>query len=56
LQISNFFAREDRETHDIVVHCSPFNGTPAVDANGNRLPVNWTADAWLYRIRVAGSP
>jgi len=55
LQISNFFAREDRETHEIVVHCSPLNRTPAFDEKGQQLRVNWTADAWLYRIRVAQS-
>ncbi len=52
LQVSNFFAREDRETHDILVHCSPLNRTLAQGPDGKPLPVNWTADAWLYRIRV----
>ena len=54
LQISNFFAREDRETHDVLVHCSPLNRTLAYDPDGQPLRVNWTADAWLYRIRVTG--
>ncbi len=51
LQISNVFAREDRETHDIVVHCSPLNRVSASDAD-NSSRVNWTAHAWLYRIAV----
>ena len=53
LQLSNFFAREDRATHDVLVHCSPLNRTLAYDADGQRLRVNWTANAWLYRIRIA---
>ncbi|MGI9428867.1 MAG: sialidase family protein [Bythopirellula sp.] len=52
LQVSNFFAREDRVTHDIVVHCSPFEYSTRPDAEG-RFVTNWTADAWLYRLSVA---
>jgi hypothetical protein len=52
LQISNFFAREDRQTHDIVVHGSPLDRRHAPDKAG-RHQVNWTAHAWLYRIGVA---
>jgi len=50
-QISNFSAHEDRETGDILIHCSPINRTLAQDANGKPLRINWTSNAWLYQIR-----
>lgn len=52
LQISNFFAREDRKTHEILVHCSPLNRIDSYGEDGEPLRTNWTADAWLYRVRV----
>ncbi|MGQ9652035.1 MAG: hypothetical protein ACUVXJ_18185 [Phycisphaerae bacterium] len=54
--LSNFYAREDRISHEIVVYLSPIGkgltqssrpaGRPA------RTPFEWTADAWIYRIAV----
>ena len=52
LQVSNFFAREDRATGEILVHCSPLNRKDGYDQNGQPIRTNWTADAWLYRVRV----
>src|SRR5690606_33995313 len=43
LQLSNFYAREDRETGDLIVHCSRL-------AHGS--PQGWQADAMLYRVGV----
>lgn len=46
LMLSNFCAREDRETGEIVVHLTRlFARSVAPD-------LDWTADAWLYRIPV----
>lgn len=45
LQLSNFYAREDRETGDIVVHCARLF---AGQREGE--PLDWTADALLYRV------
>lgn len=49
LALSNFLAREDRETGEIVIHCSPVGrlsnpGTPPG-------AFDWTADALVYRVR-----
>ncbi len=48
LFLSNFYAREDRETGDIVLHLS------RLFANDfrNNDKIDWTADALLYRTRV----
>jgi hypothetical protein len=46
LALSNFFAREDRETHEIVVHMSR-QGTKSTARKAD-----FTADAFLYRIAV----
>jgi hypothetical protein len=43
LTLSNFYAREDRETGEIVLHLSRFFAQSAAD---------WTADALLYRITL----
>jgi len=43
LQLSNFYAREDRETGDLIVHCSRL-------AHGS--PQGWQADAMIYRIGI----
>ncbi len=42
LTLSNFYAREDRETHQIVVHMTRLFA----------FPNNWQGDAFLYRIPV----
>lgn len=59
LQLSNFYAREDRLTHEIIVHCSPFgrggralNSPPTTQPTRKQL--DWTGDAYVYRIRVGG--
>ena len=54
LLVSNFFAREDRRSSEILVHCSPIHRVDAPrsqdrPAGGKR---DWTADAWLYRLEV----
>ena len=46
LTLSNFFAREDRSTHDILLHMSRFY---AASKDGG--PLDWTADALWYRIK-----
>ncbi len=51
---SNFFAREDRDTHDIVVHCSPLGTAKEIAADAPKL--DWTADALLYRVKVTPPP
>jgi len=57
LQLSNFHAREDRVTHEIVVHCSPFGRggrvlTTQSATKPARRQLDWTSDAYVYRIRV----
>jgi hypothetical protein len=58
LMLSNFFAREDRATGDVLVHCSPVNrtrigaGAGSGDDREGASEMDWTADAWLYRIGV----
>jgi hypothetical protein len=47
LTLSNFFAREDRETNEIVLHMS----RAFADSVGEDY--NWTANADLYRITVS---
>jgi hypothetical protein len=46
LALSNFYAREDRETHEIVVHLSR-QGAKSLPGKAD-----FTADAFLYRITV----
>jgi hypothetical protein len=46
LSLSNFYAREDRETHEIVVHMS------RQGARSTTKKADFTADAFLYRISV----
>lgn len=43
LTLSNFYAREDRETGDILLHMTRFFAS---------VPRDWTADANLYRIAL----
>ena len=43
LQLSNFYAREDRENGDLIVHCSRL---------AHASPQGWQADAMMYRIGV----
>ncbi len=47
LALSNFSAREDRETGEIVVNLSRLFERSPPDPNRD-----WTADAWLYRVPV----
>ena len=44
LQLSNFHAREDRQTAEIVVHLSPFR---------REDPEAYEGDAYLYRLKVS---
>jgi hypothetical protein len=46
LTLSNFFAREDRETNEIVLHMTRSFADSEGEAN------NWTANADLYRITI----
>lgn len=60
LMISNFHARQDRQTDEIVVHCSPLGRGPRTPATApasrpGRQQINWTAHAYLYRVRVPGA-
>lgn len=48
LQLSNFYAREDRDTGDIILHCTRLFAHQKVDA-----PLNWEADAMIYRIALS---
>lgn len=48
--ISNFLAREDRETGDLVVHTPRFF-LHHISASPSGEP-DMTADSWLYRVRV----
>jgi len=54
--LSNFYAREDRISREIVVHLSPIgkglaqSSRPVVQAT--QPTFEWTADAWVYRIAV----
>ncbi len=41
LSLSNFYAREDRRTREVVVHMTRLFARPE----------GWSGDAWLYRIR-----
>ena len=58
LLLSNFFAREDRATGDILIHCSPIGRKDALvlgnaqQSAPSSSGVDWTADAWLYRVKV----
>lgn len=45
LQLSNFYAREDRENGDLVVHCSRL---------AHASPQGWLADALIYRVGCSG--
>jgi hypothetical protein len=42
LSLSNFYAREDRRTHEIAVHMTRLFARPK----------SWAGDAYLYRITV----
>jgi hypothetical protein len=47
LTLSNFFAREDRRSRDIVIHLTRLFATSGSD---------WTADARLHRVAVEAMP
>jgi hypothetical protein len=55
--LSNFHVREDRISHEIVVHLSPLGKGLAQASQPASRPVqprlDWTADAWVYRITVS---
>lgn len=58
LLISNFHAREDRATHEILVHCAPRGRGSSLHKSASRpagRSLDWTADALLYRLRI-GTP
>ena len=53
LLLSNFFAHEDRETHEVVVYLTPlFRHQKEKGPDGKKAPLDWTSDAYRYRIRV----
>ncbi|MCB9770601.1 MAG: exo-alpha-sialidase [Candidatus Omnitrophica bacterium] len=53
LLLSNFFAQEDRVSHEIVVYMSPlFRKVPEPTADGKKPPLDWTADLYRYRVDV----
>jgi len=45
MQFSNFYAREDRENGNLIIHCSRL-------AHGS--PQGWQADAMIYRVGING--
>lgn len=47
MQISNFFAEEDRETGGIRIYAAPLFRKPS-----DKPGLDWTADLWLYRVDV----
>jgi hypothetical protein len=49
LMLSNFWAREDRVTGEIVVHLT------RLFAQSEAAALDWTADAWLYRVPVGAA-
>ena len=46
LMLSNFCAREDRSTREVVVHLTRLFARSVAPA------LDWTADAWVYRVPV----
>jgi len=53
LQLSNFFAYEDRRAHEIVVHCTPIGRPhPKSKERKDKRGLDWTGDALVYRVRV----
>jgi hypothetical protein len=50
MQISNFFAQEDRQTGEIRIYASPLFRKSPTDSDQPGL--DWTADLWLYRVNV----
>jgi len=53
MQISNFFADEDRLTGELRVYVAPlFRRPPKPSATGGGPALDWTADLWLYRVDV----
>ena len=53
MQISNFFADEDRQTGEIRIYAAPlFRKQPKPTANRGNPGLDWTADLWLYRVDV----
>ena len=57
MQISNFFAEEDRETGEIRIYAAPlFRQPPKPAATGRKPGLDWTADLWLYRVVCRPNP
>ncbi len=53
LQLSNFMAFEDRQTREIVVHCTPIGRQHRLSPKaGTRRGLDWTGDALVYRVAV----
>lgn len=53
LQLSNFFAQEDRASGEIRVFVSPlFRTPPKPMPDGSAPPLDWTADTFVYRVAV----
>ena len=50
MQISNFFAQEDRQTGEIRIYAAPLFRKPPKPSDKSGL--DWTADLWLYRVDV----
>ncbi|MEO2048250.1 MAG: sialidase family protein [Pirellulales bacterium] len=53
MQISNFFADEDRQTGEIRIYAAPlFRKQPKPTVNRGNPGLDWTADLWLTRVDV----
>ena len=52
LQLSNFLALEDRRSGDVLIHLSPLGRGHDVLQPDPGSGFDWTANAWLYRVRV----
>jgi len=53
LQISNFFAEEDRQTGEIRIYAAPLFRQPEKPSGTGAKPgLDWTANLWLYRVDV----
>jgi hypothetical protein len=58
LSFSNFYARQDRATDEIVIHCSPLGqhsrapSSSSVATSSRTAGFDWTADALLYRVNT----
>ena len=53
MQISNFFAEEDRLTRDLRIFAAPLFRRPSKPPDSAGRPaLDWTANLWLYRVDV----